>query len=159
MAVYLMEIVMADKILRQKLIKMLTQETAHIPFERVVDEIPIENRGKRLPGFDHTPWELLEHIRIDVWDILEFSRDPNFKSPPFPEGYWPETEAPPDDNAWDKSVADTNEYIRQLCDVISDESIDLTIPFPHGTGQSWMTSAVLVIQHNAYHIGQLAMMR
>lgn len=150
---------MADNILRQKLVKLLTQETAHIPFVKVVEEIPVENRGTRRSGFDHTPWQLLEHIRIDVWDILEFSRDPDYKSPPFPDGYWPESESPPDHDAWDKSVADINDGIKQLCEVIANEAIDLTTPFLHGTGQSWVTSAILVIQHNAYHIGQLAMMR
>ncbi len=150
---------MSDEYLRKLLTDMLTKETAYMSFAQVIKEIPAQHRGSRIKGLAHTPWQILEHLRIAQWDILEFSRDPNHESPPWPEGYWPKNDAPPSDDAWVKSVADFRTDTKQLCEMIADKSNDLMAPFPHGDGQTLMREAILTIQHNAYHIGQLAMIR
>jgi hypothetical protein len=138
---------------------MLTKETAYMSFDKVIKEIPPQHRGSRVDGLVHTPWQIMEHLRLAQWDILEFSCDPNHESPPWPEGYWPDRDTPPSDDAWEKSVADFKADTKQLCNLISDVKNDLNAPFPHGDGQTLLREAILTIQHNAYHIGQLAMMR
>ena len=150
---------MSDEYLRKLLADMLTKETAYMSFDKIIKEVPAQHRGSRIKGLAHTPWQIMEHLRIAQWDILEFSRDPNHESPPWPEGYWPKTDAPPSEDAWEKSVADFQADTKQLCDLIADKSNDLTAPFPHGDGQTLLREAILTIQHNAYHIGQLAMIR
>src|SRR5712691_11675092 len=93
-----------DKSLREHLVKLLSGSEAHMTFEAAVKDFPTNLRGKRPKGAEHSPWELLEHLRIAQWDILEFSRDAKHVSPTWPAGYWPKTQAPPAATAWDKSL-------------------------------------------------------
>src|SRR5580700_9411441 len=93
-----------DNALREHLVTLLRGKGAHADFNEVIEGLPPRLRGKKPKGADHTPWELLEHLRIALWDLLEFSRDAHHKSPEWPVGYWPPTPAPPDEQAWDKSV-------------------------------------------------------
>ena len=89
-----------DKQLREHLVNLLTAGEAHVNFEKAVQDLPADLRGKVPKGAEHSPWQLLEHLRIAQWDVLEFSRNPKHKSPDFPAGYWPKTAAPPKDKAW-----------------------------------------------------------
>ena len=98
-------------------------------------------------------------MRIAQWDILEFSRDPEHVSPAFPEGYWPESEAPPDKSAWARSVQGFRDDLRAMQDLVSDAETDLFAPIPHGDGQTILREALLVADHNAYHLGQLVFIR
>jgi len=116
-------------------------------------------RGKRPKGAEHSPWEILEHLRIAQWDILEFSRNASHESPSWPGGYWPATAAPPDDGAWDKSVRAFRRDQKAVCDLIADPKTDLYARIPHGTGQTILREALLVADHNAYHVGQLILVR
>jgi hypothetical protein len=148
-----------DEALRQHLVKLLKGGDAHADFERVIKGIPGEMRAKGPRGAEHTAWELLEHIRIAQWDILEFSRNPEHKSPEFPGGYWPETDAPPSFKSWDKSVNAFREDLQAMCDLVSNEGTDLFAPIPHGDGQTILREALVLADHNAYHLGELVLLR
>ena len=150
---------MSNKELRQHLAKMLTEPNAHLTFEEATDDFPPQHSGTTVGGFAHTAWQLLEHLRIAQWDIVEFSRDSSHVSPKFPGGYWPETAAPPDDEAWRKSVEQFKNDLRQMCDLISDESNDLFAKIPHGDGQTLLREALVLAKHNSYHLGQLVMLK
>jgi hypothetical protein len=148
-----------DKALRDHVLYLLRGGGAHLDFEAAVADLPPGLRGARPPGVPHTPWRLLEHMRIAQWDILEFSRNPRHVSPKFPEGYWPAGDAPPDDTAWDRSVAAFREDLQAMQDLVADPATDLFAPIPHGEGQTVLREALLVADHNAYHLGQLVVIR
>jgi hypothetical protein len=145
--------------LRQHLLDLLNGENAHTTFKNAIQDFPADLRGKRPKGAPHSPWEVLEHMRIAQWDILEFSRDPNHKSPKFPDGYWANSPEPPDAKAWDRSVQGFCEDLKTLSALISDESTDLYARIPHGEGQTILREALLTADHNAYHLGQLVLLR
>ena len=115
--------------------------------------------GRRPAGAEHSPWELLEHIRLAQWDILEFSRNPKHKSPPWPSGYWPKTPAPPSATAWNKGVKAYQAGLKAMCQLVSRKSTNLYAPIPHGDGQTILREALLVADHTAYHLGQLVLVR
>ena len=150
---------MNDTKLRLQLAKMLVGRQAHLDFAELVADIPAELRGVRPKAGLHTAWQLLEHLRICQWDILEFSRDPNHDSPEWPAGYWPPSEAPPDPSSWDQSVAAFKNDQAAMHALVLDTDQDLWEPFPHGDGQTLLREALLVIKHNSYHLGQLATLR
>ena len=150
---------MTDQSLRDHLLYLLRGGGAHLSFDAAIAGIPEEMRGARVDGVPHTPWRLLEHMRIAQWDILEFSRNPAHVSPPFPDGYWPETDAPPESDAWDRSVAAFHADLEALQELVANPATDLFLPIPHGDGQTILREALLVADHNAYHLGQLVMLR
>jgi hypothetical protein len=150
---------MNDNVLREHLLELLTGGHAHLEFEAAIADLPASLRGARPPGLPHTPWRLLEHMRIAQWDILQFSVDPAHVSPEFPAGYWPSADAPPDDAAWDKSVQAFRADLQAMKDLVSDLKIDLVAPIPHGQGQTVLREALLVADHNSYHLGQLVTVR
>ena len=133
-------------------------EGAHLTFDEAVKGFPIELRGAKPKGAPHTPWQLLEHLRIAQWDILDFSRNPQYREMKWPDDYWPETEAPPD-AAWDHSVEQFRRDLKAMEELVSDASVDLTARIPHGTGQTLLREALLVADHNSYHLGQLVFVR
>jgi hypothetical protein len=148
-----------DALLRQHVVKLLTGGDAHADFDRAVKDLPAALRGKRPKGAQYSAWELLEHMRLAQWDILEFSRNPEHKSPKWPEGYWPSKPAPPNEKAWPKSVRQFRSDLKEMCDLVSDERTDLFAPIPHGDGQTILREALLTADHNAYHVGQLILVR
>ena len=150
---------MDDKALREHLVYLLRGGGAHLSFEDAIADLPIELRGAKVQGVPHTPWRLLEHMRIAQWDILEFSRNPKHVSPNFPEGYWPEGDAPPNANAWDQSVEAFQADLKAMEALVADPATDLFAPNPHGDGQTILREALLVADHNAYHLGQLVVIR
>lgn len=149
----------ADSALRQHLRDLLKGGNAHATFHDAIKDFPAELRGKRPKGAPHSPWELLEHMRIAQRDILEFSRNPKHESPEFPDGYWPKTPEPSDAKAWDRSVNSFCEDLESLCALVDDESTDLLASIPHGDGQTILREALLTADHNAYHLGQLVLLR
>lgn len=148
-----------DSDLRQQLLSLLQGGNAHATFDDAVKNLPPELRGKTPRGAEHSPWQLLEHLRIAQWDILEFSRNPQHRSPDWPSGYWPAKPAPPDEKAWDKSVRAFRHDLKAMCDMVEDESTDLYARIAHGDGQTVLREALLAADHNAYHIGQLVLVR
>jgi hypothetical protein len=145
--------------LRQNLLSLLRGGDAHLVFEKAVAGLPANLRGARPAGVPHTPWRLLEHLRIAQWDILEFSRNPKHVSPPFPDGYWPQGDGPPDPAAWDRSVQAFRADLRAMQDLVADPATDLFTPLPHGQGQTVLREALLAADHNAYHLGHLVAVR
>jgi hypothetical protein len=148
-----------DDALRQHLIDLLTGSNAHADFNAAVKGFPVELRGQRPRGADHSPWQLVEHLRIAQNDILDFSRNPGYKALDWPSGYWPANPEPPDEHAWEKSVRAFRHDLKELSALISDESKDLFAKFPWGDGQTLLREALLTVDHNAYHVGQLILVR
>ena len=148
-----------DQSLRDHLLTLLDSDNAHLKFDDAVKDFPPDLHGKRPAGGPHSPWELLEHLRITQWDILEFTRDAKHVSPSFPAGYWPTSEAPPTKTAWDESVAAFRKDRRALVEIVSDPSTDLHSRIPHGDGQTVLREILLTADHNAYHLGQLVTVR
>ena len=148
-----------DASLREHLVDLLRGKNAHLDFDRTVRDLPAADRGRRPEGLPHSPWELLEHLRIAQEDILAFSRDPDHASPDWPAGYWPDIPAPPDASAWDRSVAAFRADLAGLEQLVLDPSRDLHAPFPWGDGQTLLREALLVADHNAYHLGQMVDVR
>ncbi len=149
----------SDKALREHLVELLTGGHAHLDFEKAIADLPVKLRGAKPPGLPHTPWRLLEHMRIAQWDILRFSVDPAHVSPEFPDGYWPSGDAPPDSHAWDRSVASFRADLQAMKDLVGNTETDLFKSIPHGQGQTILREALLVADHNAYHLGQLVTVR
>jgi len=147
-----------DKALRDHLIYLLKGEGAHAQFEDVVEDFPAELRGKKIPNFPHTAWMLLEHLRIAQWDILEFSRNSKHKSPNWPSQYWPKA-APTGDAAWTKSILAFQGDLKAMQALVADPKSDLHAAFPWGDGQTLLREALLLADHNSYHLGQLVMLR
>ena len=152
--------------LRTQLVGLLGWSDAHLSFDDVLREWPERLRGvkpagaaPRGRGVAHTAWQLVEHMRIAQWDILEFSRNAKHVSPEFPSGYWPATEAPPDASAWEKSLEAFRADLRAMKQLVEDPKTDLFARIPHGEGQTILREALLVADHNAYHLGQLVLLR
>jgi hypothetical protein len=148
-----------DTILRQHLVKLLQGGDAHVDFDGAIKDLPASLRGERPRGAEHSPWEVLEHMRLALWDILEFSRDANHKSPEFPGGYWPHTQAPANEKAWEESVKAFRRDLQAMCDLVGDESNDLFAKIPHGEGQTILREALVAADHNAYHLGEFIVLR
>jgi hypothetical protein len=148
-----------DQSVRDHLVKLLEGRQAHVNFESVLAAFPEELQGKRPEGIPYSGWELLEHLRIAQWDILEFSRNFHHVSPRFPEGYWPVRPEPPDQSAWENSLSSFRKDLQAMVDLVTDPATDLYAPIPHGTGQTVLREASLVADHNAYHLGQLVLVR
>ncbi|MGH7202621.1 MAG: DinB family protein [Planctomycetaceae bacterium] len=145
--------------MREHLLYLLKGGGAHLNFEQALDDLPEDLRGAKVEGVPHTPWRLLEHMRICQWDILEFSRNAEHVSPDFPDGYWPETDAPPDAEAWDRSLEAFRADLQVMNDLVADPGADLFAPISHGDGQTLLREALLVADHNAYHLGQIVFLR
>ena len=150
---------MSIEALRKHLLELLEGGHAHLDFDTAIADLPEELRGAKPPGLPHTPWRLLEHMRIAQWDILQFSVDPDHVSPEFPDGYWPAGDAPPSAAAWDRSVAAFRSDLKAMRDLVADPATDLFAPIRQPEGQTILREALLVADHNAYHLGQLVTVR
>ena len=151
-----------DRSLRTHVAALLASSEAHLNFDDAIGGIAPEHRGARPPGATHSAWQLLEHLRICQWDILEFSRDPGHVSPAWPAGYWPSTEGPPSTKAWQKSVAAFRAGLRAMQELVADPGRDLFARVDHPDAEAKHTllrEALLLADHSAYHIGQLVQLR
>ncbi len=142
---------------RKHLRSLLQMKGAHADFDSTVDGFPVKLRGQKIAGAPHTAWELLEHLRITQEDILDFSRNPEYREKKWPDDYWPATEAPPTKTAWEESVARFRKDLRAMMALVA--ASDLMERIPHGTGQTLLREALLAADHNAYHLGQLMFVR
>jgi len=148
-----------DGALREHLVFLLKGGGAHVHFMDALDGFPERNRGAFAAGLVHTGWQLLEHVRIAQRDILEFSRNPKHVSPGFPEGYWPKTPGPPDESSWDKAVAAFQHDLQEMTKFVKNPKTDLYARIPHGEGQTVLREALVLVDHNSYHLGQLVDLR
>jgi hypothetical protein len=149
----------ADEAVRKQVIKLLDGGMAHLKLHDELRSFPFTHAGKKLEGAPYTAWQLLEHIRIAQWDILEFSRDANHESPSWPDGYWPEHEAPQGRAEWDSAVERTLSDLEEMKALLRNPVVDLHARIPWGEGQTLLREGLLVADHNAYHLGQLVMLR
>jgi hypothetical protein len=147
------------KNLRDHLLELFEVEHAHPLFDRAVGDLPAPLRGRRPDNFPHSVWELVEHIRLAQWDILEYVLDPKHVSPDWPSGYWPRSAAPPDDAAWEASIAAVRADHARFVEVIKDESNDLLAPVSFANNATFLRQILMNADHNAYHIGQIVTVR
>lgn len=145
--------------LRDELLSLLTPGNAHMTFEDAVAIFPMEHINMVFPNGTYTPWHLLEHLRISQWDILDFIRNPHYQEIEWPKDYWPpqDQQATPED--WQRTIAAFQADLRALQDLVRDPQTDLMATIPHGTGQTILREILTVADHNAYHIGEFAIMR
>lgn len=146
-----------DKALREHLLELLKGESAHISLEAAIGDFPVEHINTRVDGSPHTVWQLLEHIRIAQWDILDFSTNADYREMKWPDDYWPKDEGTAD--TWNESVEQTLTDLQSMRDLVADESIDLFAKISHGSGQTILREAMLVADHNAYHLGQIMLIK
>jgi|SRR5215471_13584187 len=145
--------------MRSELAKALDWGHAHADFDKAVEGFPPALRGTRVEGLPHSAWEVLEHLRLAQHDILDFSRNPKYKERKWPDDYWPASPQPPDDKAWDKSVAAFRRDRRGMKKMAGDPKVNLAKRIPHGDGQTYLREILLVIDHNAYHVAELVLLR
>jgi hypothetical protein len=148
-----------DRALREQLANLLKGGGAHIQVMDAVEGFPLQQRGTYANGLPHTGWQLLEHLRIAQWDILEFSRNPGHVSPEFPEGYWPKTPAPRTEEEWTDSVWAFRRDLRDMVRLVENVRVDLYAPIPQGQGKTLLREALILADHNSYHLGQLVDLR
>jgi uncharacterized damage-inducible protein DinB len=122
-----------------------------------IDKLSFEDLARKPEGAPWTLWELFEHIRIAQWDILEFSKSAEHQSPEFPKGYWPESSKPQDADVWEQSVASFRRDLASMKALVLDPEVDLHGKIPHGDGQTILREAMLVADHNTYHLGQMVL--
>lgn len=148
-----------DRPLRQQLIKLLDWQDAHVGFQKAFGKFPVELRGERMSGMPYTAWQLLEHMRIAQWDILDFCRNPNYQELKWPQEYWPSSDAPPTPEAWEQSIEAFRRDLKEAQQLIDNPETDLFAPIPHGSGQTILREMLLMADHNAYHLGQIVLIR
>jgi hypothetical protein len=147
--------------LRAQLIRLLDWEEAHVGFDKAVLGVPVELRGAHATGFEHSPWQLLEHLRLAQNDLVDFCLNPRYEQVlAWPDDYWPRSPEPPSAGAWDASVAEFKADRERLQALVGDAGVDLLAAVPSGTGpQTYLRAILLVVDHNAYHLGQLVAVR
>ncbi len=147
----------SDRSLREHLAKLLDGRQAHVEMSAAIDKLSFEDLARKPEGAPWTLWELFEHIRIAQWDIVEFSKSAEHRSPEFPKGYWPESSQPRDAEAWEQSVASFRRDLAAMKELVLDPEVDLHAKIPHGDGQTILREAMLVADHNTYHLGQMVL--
>jgi hypothetical protein len=145
--------------LRSHLVRVLDWQDAHAGFDAVVDGIPPQRRGTAPAGLPYSAWQLVEHMRLAQRDILDFCRDRDYREPHWPDDYWPRAAAPESEEAWQRSLAAFRADREAMKRLAADPDVDLFAAIPHGTGQTYLREVLLVADHNAYHLGQLVMVR
>jgi hypothetical protein len=148
-----------DAALREHLLYLLRGGGAHVHFGEVVKDFPVELINRKVAGVPYTPWQVLEHMRLAQWDILEFSRDAAHVSPAWPEGYWADENFEADEDAWRKTVEAFRADLEAVCALVEDPANDLHARISHGEGQTILREALLVADHNAYHLGVLVVLK
>lgn len=148
-----------NKALRQHLVSLLTGDSAHLNFDATVKDLPANLHDKKPNGAAHTPWEVLEHLRIAQWDLLQSIHNPKHVSPDFPSGYWPKSATPPESKAWDKSVSDFRADLAAFVELITNDATDVLAPLPQAEDQTIMRKVCTLADHNAYHLGELVTLR
>ena len=145
------------KILISELVKLLNGGSAHAGFDEALKGLPANLRGVKPDRLPYSIWQLVEHIRIAQWDMLEFSKHEKHKSPKWPDEYWVKETAPKDETAWQKSIRQINDDREEFIELLSKENIYKAIP--HGDGQSILREALQIADHNAYHIAEIIVIR
>jgi hypothetical protein len=146
-------------ILRDQLLALLDGGHAHMPFDMIVAEMPLGATNSKPPNFNYTPWHLLEHMRLAQHDILEFIRDPEYQSPPWPEGFWPPEDKTTDEAGWQRSVSRFQADLAAIRELVRSKDTDFFAPIPHARDYTIFREVLVVADHNAYHLGELITLR
>jgi hypothetical protein len=147
-----------DESLRKHVLYLLRGGGAHLSLDDFVNSFPADLCNREVKGLPYTAWQVVEHMRLAQWDILEFSRDPDHVSPEFPKGYWPKADEVGNPNLWQQTIDQFRNDLQQMEALVEDPSTDLYAKIPHGDGQTILREALLIADHNAYHLGVLAVM-
>ena len=148
-----------SKSVRELLLEQLEGKHAHVDFNQAVQGLTYKQAGIKVEGLPHTIWQLIEHIRISQWDIIDFSKNPDYEEMNWPDNYWPESPGPESKEQFEESIQAVRKGIEEMRDMIRNPENDLQDPFPHGSGQTLFREAILIIDHNSYHIGQIVQIR
>jgi hypothetical protein len=148
-----------DQAVSRQVSSLLDWQDAHAGFEKILDGIPAKLRGVAPEQIPYTPWQLLEHLRLTQRDILDFCRNPRYSEPHWPADYWPATAAPPTEKAWQESIQAFLADRAAMKQLAQDAAVDLLSPIPHGSGQTILRELLLLADHNAYHLGELVVVR
>jgi len=149
----------ADDLVRQQLTEQLKGGNAYEPFDQLVADFPLRQINTRPAGLPYTPWRLMEHIRIAQWDILEFIRNPDYESPPWPAGYWPPEGAQADQGQWEETLDAIRQDRQYLLDIVLDPQTDLYAPLPHAPDYTILREILVAADHFAYHLGEFGLLR
>ena len=147
-----------DQSLREHLVSLLEGGNAHVSFDDFVKDFPVAKCGQRVAGLPYTPWQVLEHMRIAQWDILEFSRDARHVSPKWPKGYWPDEGETGTEKLWSETVEKFRGDLQAFADLVRDPATDLFAKIPHGTGQTVLREVLVLADHSSNHLGALIVM-
>lgn len=147
------------KSLSELLIEQLEGKNAHVDFNQAIQGVTWQQAGIKVEGAPHTIWELVEHIRIAQDDIIEFCKNVNYEEIAWPDDYWPESHRPRSKQEWEQSISAVRDGIEEMKEMVRDPDFDLKVPFPHGSGQTLFREAMLIVDHGAYHIGQIVQVR
>ncbi|MBL8156013.1 MAG: DinB family protein [Anaerolineae bacterium] len=151
---------MSDQAIRQQLVNLLTVRQAHLNLDDAVKGFPVEHINTRPPKVEYTFWHLLEHLRITQWDILDYCRNPNYKEIRWPDDYWPARDAVTDAAGWQRTIDQFQADLDALVAIVQNPQTDLYSPIPHGyDGHTILREILVVADHNAYHIGEFAILR
>ena len=148
-----------DRALREQLVKFLSGGEAHAEFKDVLNDFPVAARGAVPKGAEHSAWQELEHIRIALHDLLDFSTNPNYVAMKWPDDYWPKEAAPKNDAAWEASVRAVKKDIADFEKLVGDPESNLYATIPWGEGQTLLREVLLAGQHTSYHLGQIVLLR
>lgn len=148
-----------DRSLREQLARVLAWEDAHTSFDTVVSELEPRHRGIQPAGLPYSPWQLVEHLRLAQFDILDFCLNPRYREQNWPDDYWPSSQAPPSDAAWAEGVQRFKDDRQALRDLALNPAIRLDARIPHGNGQTYLRELLLAADHAAYHVGELVVVR
>lgn len=151
--------VMESKSVRELLLEQLEGKNAHADFDQAVQGLTYKQTGIKVERIPHTIWQLIEHIRISQDDILEFCKNPDYEAIDWPDNYWPESHDPESKEQFEISIQTVREGIEEMRNMVRNKENNLQTPFPHGDGQTLFREAMLIIDHNAYHIGQIVQIR
>ncbi len=150
---------MNDDTMRQVVLELLRGGHAHITVDKALAGLPAKLRHVRSGSAPHSIWDEIEHMRLAQQDILRFTLDASWEPPEWPAGYWPSPEPAPTEAMWSKALAGFRADLEAMCKLVEDRSVDLTATIPHGQGQTYLREALLVADHNAYHLGQVVQLR
>ncbi len=149
----------SDAVLRKQLVALLRGGNAHMPLEDAVADFPMEAINRQPPNVPYSPWHLLEHLRLTQWDILDFIRNPKYVYRQWPEDYWPAPGEQADAVKWQETISRFKADQDSLASIVQDPATDLTADLAHAPGYNILREILVVSDHNAYHIGEFAILR
>ena len=150
---------MDEKIIREQLLALLEAKNAHVTFEDSIAGFPVEHINSKAPGIPYSTWELIEHMRITQYDILDFIKNPGYQEMKWPEGYWPEKEAKATKEQWKRSIQQFLNDLEALKEIVRNPETDFTGPLPHAPKYNIFREILVVADHNSYHTGQIVILR